>query len=559
MADDPHTPQIPPTSQLPPTPQLPQWSDRLVQSTLAAGLALLQSPRLLHWAPWLLAAAAVLGGLAVALATGQVVQVPYPIETMENGMAEMAVRAAAGLPMYAEPSLDYIAMPYGPLGPRVASWLLGGSVAPLQAMRAVNAGGMAVAVVVVYLLARTWQLPRPLALVAAAWPLLAGEMTGNFFGVGKSDGLMVALMLGGMLAVARGRGVLSALLAGTLFGLACAVKQSALPYAMVLATVLALVEWRRAAVLLASTAAVAWLLVGLPVLQGDRWMGYFLYEAPSEYPHAVGSPLVMPRALLARDVGMVALALAAPPWLWLLGERRRAVHALAVLLAGLVPSLLLLTQGTYSNSLIPATAVLGVVAMLAVQQWVVALTRRGAPGGQLGLLWAAIGLQLLAMIHNPFKVVPGPAARAEWQALVDWVRAAPAPVALPDEPYTARLSGQRFFATDACLTVLSGAPKTGRPMADRIRGELLAWIDAQRPAAVVTTFHRDAMSERAGYAYVGALNGPGGWDRTVGGYTQQWHVFVRRDLPATASPAPVLNRLVAGEVVGWPLPKKAAP
>lgn len=541
------------------TPQLPAWTERLLRSTFAAGLALLQSPRLLQWAPWLLAAAATAGGLVVALATAKVVQVPYPVETMETGMAEMAVRAAAGLPMYAEPSLDYIAMPYGPLGPRLASWLLGGSMAPLQAMRAVNAGGMALAVAMVYLLARTWSLPRPLAVIAAAWPLLAGEMSGYFFGVGKSDGLMVALMVGGMLAVARGRGVVSALAGGALFGLACAVKQSAIPYALVLATVLALVEWRRAAALLAGAVVVAWLLVGLPVVQGDRWMAYYLYQAPSEYPHAASSPLVMPRALLARDVGMVALALAAPPWLWQLGERRRAVHALAVLLTGLVPSLLLLTQGTYANSLIPATAVVGVVAMLALQQLVAGLQRRAAPGWQLGLVWAGVALQLIAMIHNPFKPVPSAEARAEWQALVDWIRSAPGPVALPDEPYTARLTGQRFFSTDACLTVLAGAAKTGRPMADRVRNELYAWIDSERPAAVVTTFHRDALQSKPAYAFVGTLNGIGGWERTVGGYSQQWYVFVRRDLDAKVSATPVLNRLRGGEVVGWPVRPKSTP
>ncbi len=530
--------------------------ERAIQATLVRSVTLLESPAWLRGAPWLITGAALLAGLVVAYATLLVVQAPFPVETMETGMAEMATKAAAGQPIYAAPAMDYIAYPYGPLGPRVASWLMGLSLGSLQAMRVVNAGGMAVAVVLVYLLARAWKLPRVLALFAAAWPLLANEMTGYFFGVGKSDGLMLALIVAAMLAMARGRSWPSAALAGAALGLALAVKQSALAYGLVLAAVLALTQWRRALVMLGAMALAAWLMIGLPILQGDHWMAFYLFEAPSQYPHAPGSPLVMPRALLARDLGVVALALAAPPWLWLIGERRRAVHVLAVLLAGVVPSLLLLTQGTFANSLIPATAVLGVVAMMTLQLGIAALTKPGVPRWHAGLVWAGMALQLLAMIHNPFKSVPTAQARGEWQAMVNWIRAAPAPVVLPDEPFTARLAGQPFFATDSCVTVLAGATQTGRPLANAVIAQMLGWIDRERPAAVVTTFYRGAMRDRPAYVYIGALNGPGGWDRTVGGFAQQWHVFVRRDLAPAASATPVMDRLVAGETVGWPVPQR---
>lgn len=548
----------------PPPPLPASWPSRWFGAAMDYLTAALSSPALVQWGPWWLLAAALPLMAGVVAGTAQLLQVPFAIECMEGGMAQMVERAAAGLPLYTEPTLDYIAFPYGPLGYQLAGAVTHLGLNPMVALRMVNAFSNLAALGLTFALARTWGLTAGWALLAASWALLAQELSGTFFAVARADGPLQFCMVAAFLLMARGRSWPSGLMAGGLMGLSLFFKQSGLPYGALLGAVWLLMDWRRGLAIWAGLGLGVAALLGPSVLSGDPWQQLFLYKLAGDYPFYPGAILTLGRLVIGKQALMFALAMAAVVLVWRKGQFSRAHQMLALLVTTLVPSTLLLMKGAFVNSLLSVPVAVGICGAMGLSE--LQPERSAAPHLRLrwGLLLLAMLAQLGALIHNPFKAVPAPAEVKAWHLYREWLNAAPGQVLVTDDRWVTVGTSQPRLAADVAVPVLNLGPRAGGPAGAKVSQALLAKIASDRPLAVVTFTWPRQLEANTDYTYIGPLNALTAMGPKIGNAGYVWQVYLRRDVATAAGSAtaassePVLDRLQRGALVGWPVRAPAA-
>lgn len=152
---------------------------------------------------------------------------PWEIEWMEGGMIVHAARVLRGLPIYARPSLDFIAYFYTPGYPIVLaalSHLTGGLSFALA--RAVSLGASVATMLMMYRLAHR-EAGVLAGLLAIGLYAALYRITGAFYDIARADSLSLAWLSGAVLLAYTGRTQGSAACAAVLVVLAFFTKQTA--------------------------------------------------------------------------------------------------------------------------------------------------------------------------------------------------------------------------------------------------------------------------------------------------------------------------------------------
>ena len=156
---------------------------------------------------------------------------PYDLEWMEGTMLLHAHRLREGQPLYAPPSLSFVAFAYPPLQPALvaaASALFGLDYAT---GRAISILGYLVAVAAAYAFLREAGVPRTLALGGLAVSAAAFAPTGAWYDLVRIDSVWLGLVTLGLWAAWRARASTpAAVIAGVLLAASLLAKQTAAPF-----------------------------------------------------------------------------------------------------------------------------------------------------------------------------------------------------------------------------------------------------------------------------------------------------------------------------------------
>jgi len=454
-----------------------------------------------------LAGGSVLFVLAVAAVIVSRIAHPFELEKMEGGSVDHVLRLVEGRPLYAAPSLDFVAFAYTPLyyavGALLAPWT-GAGFAPLRAISvAATAGACALLFSLVRRETRS-AFPGLLAvgLFAATYPL-----SDAWLDLARVDSLFLLFLLAALVLVRRSSDPLPRLAAGLAVALAFHTKQTALVISLPLALYCLTVRWRTGLVFAAAsygTIAAATLALSAAT---DGWYRYYVFTLQAQ-------PLVVPEMALAywtTDLWAalpVAVLLGAfflvagfagdGPGASALGvtasrARERSAPdrhtawfwacAAAAFVAGSWPSRI--AFGQHVNALLPAHAMLAILFGLGWHR-AAALARRAGPHAEwLGAFLAlACVLQLATRVYDPRRFVPSPADRAAGAAFVERMRALEGDVLVASHGYLPRLAGKPSFANGVAVSDLM-LRDAGSPAQTAFADQMREALRSQRFGAVI--------------------------------------------------------------------------
>jgi hypothetical protein len=401
----------------------------------------------------------------------------YPMWVMETPAMQAIRRILSQQPLYAPPSLEYVAPLYAPVYFFVSALFAHLIGANLGAPRLVSLfASLGCAALVGYL---AWAETRRTyaAVVAAGLFISTTALASLTLDLARVDPLMLLFLLGAVTCCrgARRRVWLSAA-GGVLSALAVFTKQTAI--AMVLPLVLIPLLDRRflstAAYLLAMVIVLGLGTVALYAAYG-RWAEYFLILLPSRHTLTLAQAGVFwsQKILPAATVPL----LLAPVYLigrWL-SRDVRAVRFWVLVGAGMLGMSWVATMNQWSddNVLLPSFAVLSVMAVLGIDE---AQRRLRVAGPFRTYLVALLALEFVIVAYNPRQTSPLRSDVSGLDRLVAGISGIPGRVFAPDFPELAFAAGKGDSAFGIGLLELTGG-FGGKPLP-----ESSAWIAAYRTA-----------------------------------------------------------------------------
>lgn len=403
----------------------------------------------------LLQLAKVLVSMAAAYLTGAFLYVtlkrmayPFGLEWLEGASLIQVQRLLTGHPLYARPSLDYIALIYPPLyfyASALLARLIGLSFLPLRLVSWLSTLGCAL-VIGLWVRKRSGTLFS--SLMAAATFLASFKIVGFWFDIARVDMLALFLMLLAIYLV-EGRTRMHLILAGVAYSLACLTKQTYWFMAPSL-LIYAFSVNRFGSLVLAVTAIVVSSGVHLwqdALYQG--WYSFFVYHvAFGQSSELFSKGLAYFFLTYWNGPVLKSLPLVFPlGGLYLFRQRREVLNlaGLLALAAGAVAFswLGIVNVGGYKNVLLPSYAIMIMLSWLFLNEL---LRSPAVPNVVRSAALLAYAAQLLYLRYPPSAQIPSAADLQAGQALVEQLRTQPGEVYVPYDNYLSLLAGKRAFA-----------------------------------------------------------------------------------------------------------------
>ncbi len=378
------------------------------------------------------------------------IRYPYELEWLEGGAVEHVARILAGEKLYVHPSADFIPFIYPPLYFYVASLvskLTGLGFTPLRLVSFLSSLG---SMLLVYLFVKRETRHRFAGFLAACLFAATFRLSGAWMDVARVDSLFLLLLLGSFYIVRFREGPKWYIVAGALVTLAFLTKQIALAAAVPVMLYTVLVDRRRSMWFIAAAILPpASSLLALDALHGG-FFRYYIVDLPRQ--HAIVKRYAL--SFWTIDLGLplsIALILAIL-YLYVQHLRGRRVQFLFYLCAasGAVGGSWIskMHQGSYSNALLPAYAVIAVLFGLGLHTAWELIRReplRRYPFAETLLIIAGI-IQFAGLAYNPAKQVPTQRDRRAGDMLVETLSQSEGDIFIPFHPYYASMAGKRGCA-----------------------------------------------------------------------------------------------------------------
>jgi hypothetical protein len=430
-------------------------------------------------------AAAVFSALGFAIAAYFRLTFAYPMWVMETPAMQAIRRIGNGQPLYAQPSLDYVAPVYAPLFFYVSALVSRVVGVDLLAPRLVSLlASFGCAALIGSLV---WGETRRalLSVVAAGLFISTTALASNSLDLARVDPLCLLLLLAAI-ATARsaqrrpGHAVWLNLASGALIGLATLTKQTAVIMAIPLLLVAVFDrQWRSALGYLVGILGVTGLGVALLYAQSGSWVEFFLVRLPRQHSLTVDQLGVFWTQKLLP--GASILLVFAPVFFigrGLRGEYRSIRFWLLVSLGmlGLAWGATL-NRWSDDNVLLPAFAVLAILGMYGLDE---GLRRTGAATREARAFrvyaYALVALEFVIVGYNPRQTAPLRSDVWAVDRFVATVAGLPGRVYAPDFPELALQAGKGDSAFGISTLELAGG-FGGKPLPENG-----AWIAAYRAA-----------------------------------------------------------------------------
>lgn len=366
---------------------------------------------------------------------------PHDLDFLENNSLMQSLRFAAGLPVYAAPSADFVATIYAPFYTWLGGLLFRFMPPGFFPLRLISFSASLLTGLLIGFIAYRESRQRWLALACAGLYLGGYRISGFWYDLARVDSLAICLvMLGLTLGIyARGSRLRFTLSAITL-ALAFFTKQTALAFGVMLI----LYHGFHSA-----PNSLRWLtlpfitFISLPLIAlhlfTHGWFSFYIFTAAAadaddlaRFWHYLGLELLGVMGALSLMALWAAWRgkLKDQPWLWMM--------AAAALVSGLGRA----SVGGNLNNLMPVYALLCLAP---------ALTPPSFEKPQRGLASLALLLQLALGVYNPVRYIPTPTMRAQGDALITRLQNLDGPVLVMVEPYYTWRAGHAPSAQVASL------------------------------------------------------------------------------------------------------------
>lgn len=480
-------------------------------------------------AAWRLAAGAG-GAFVVLLAVTMMLRAPYPfeLEWMEGATLEHVRRVLQGRPLYAKPSLEFVAFAYPPFYYYVAAGVARMTGDGFLALRLVSIAATFGSLALIFTIVRR-EAGGMAGAVAAGLYAATYAASGAWMDLGRVDSLYLFFALLACALLVRAWTPRAFVQAGMCAAFALLTKQPiAISMAPIAVYLLVKRTWRflwfvAAAVLVG--AGVEWLLD----FRSGGWLRYYVYELPrlrlaaSSQGSRLGlfwwSDMLRPLAPLFVVFGAAAVHLFRNPAEKPrrdAGRRRRCV----LIAFGFIGASCLarLEGGAWANALMPAHAGVAILFGLTVS----------ILGKNALLPPAAAILQFALLAYDPRPLVPRNADIETGRAIVRRIAAIPGDVLVVDHGYLAAAAGKRSSAHGWAMTdVLWADPNYAGPDLDR---EVREAIASGRFSALVLDKNRHwfAADFERYYVHSEDLGGEGTFEPVSGSKRRPAAIYLRR-------------------------------
>lgn len=443
-------------------------------------------------------------------------RLPYPfeLEWMEGGSLQQLQRIVDGLPLYAEPQLNYVPFLYPPLYFYAAAAVAQVTGVGFLPLRLVSIAASVVCFWLIYLITRRETGRAAIGLISAGLFAATYNVSGAWLDIARVDSLHLALMLAAIYVAQHQASRWTIVGAGAVMGLAFLTKQTAGLVMAFLALYWALTDRRALVIFVAAFAVVGGGGIALIDALWDGWPSYYLFTLPGQdrivrsvlltfWQSDVMAPLGV--ACVVAIFGLGALAAQ--------GNGLRARFWLLVL-AGMVAAGLAgrLTYGGVNNALMPTYAAIAIVFGLGMDR-AMQITSSRAGAFLQGSAWKTyvLGLalaQFCLLGYDPRQDIPTTQDLQAGQALVERLRAVHGDVYMPDSGYLPVMAGKPWYAHSMGLDELTGgfggsvSPAGYRLMAElqddvlqrRFGAVVLSGFDARIANALERVYHLDTRS-----------------------------------------------------------------
>jgi hypothetical protein len=401
--------------------------------------------RLSRTALWLLAIASTGAYMFFAPRhVGAVTELDY----IEGVVMDHIVRLAHGQPMYAAPSLNFVALAYMP-GFMFASSLLARIFGPalweprLISFLATVVIGTLVGMIV-------YRETRQITLTAGAVGIYFmgfGSAGGGHYIVARPDSMMLALALGGLATLRYTKGAAGAVVAALLLTLGFFTKQHAIWFGAAVLPWLWLDDRKRL-----MPFALTWIVgcAGVYALLSawlGPWFSFYTFDVPSHWSHL--SLLRIQRYLGPGVLGMLGplsvvtiASLAIPgPRIWRGPAGLWAWVGLGALGTGLLATF---DPSAWHHVFIPTTLALAILGPMSYQRLVTALGNADAAATRraYAIAFALLASQFIPLVYGIHLQLPHAGARETRDAFLEKLKSIPGPVLVVDHGFYSERAGK---------------------------------------------------------------------------------------------------------------------
>ena len=387
---------------------------------------------------------------------------PFALEWLEGGSYAQVRRVLTGLPLYARPSMEYVAMIYPPLyyyAGAVISRALGFSFLPLRLISFASSLG---ALAVIFLIVKGHGGSTLAASLGSGLFAATYHISGSWFDIARVDMLSVFLVLLAIWLLRRGNRWWH-VASGLVFSLACLTKQTHLITLACLIVYLGLFERKKLLTfgLPCLAALVAFFLTLNGVYEG--WFGFFVLKlALGSGEYVIFDPDMFVDTAMEFWLDSILFAL---PVVTLsimafvvAGLRRGHYRAglffyVACATGMLGTSWVVMQVGGYRNDLLPAYAIIAVLFGIGLH-WLISQVPRGSLRGSAFL--AACALQFVLLWYPLAPEIPTPEDLSAGNALLTLIREQPGDVYVPFHPDLSLMAGKETFASWSPMFQLEG-------------------------------------------------------------------------------------------------------
>lgn len=432
---------------------------------------------------WTCVSFAVWFTLAFLFIAGSTLTYPFHLEWMEGQVIDIVQRVRDGLPVYAEPSLDYVSFAYTPFyyyAVAAVSFLTGVDFFPARLLSMCSAIGVGV---LIYKWVRKEGGQVLHAVIAAGLFFATYKLSGRWFDNSRVDSLFLLLTTAGLYVFYQHRGMLPAVATAVLLSFAFMTKQSSLIAAFPTFFAALLTPVRRKD---AVTVLVVWAVLVFVACQAfnsatDGWFNFFAFELESG--HGIQKQYL--RGFWFDDlfshVGILFAIAAFLVGIWWAEDRQKFMQNGALLGGYILCSYFSrLNWGGYLNVLMPAHAVLALFSGLTLAE-VENKKQAFAPL----LIWM-IAFQMLMVWYKPMPLIPSDEQREKGERFLATIGQLKGDVFMPELQWVETRVGKKSYTLGmAAFDLLNTDLKEKNVIKEKFRRQVHQAVIEKRFGAIV--------------------------------------------------------------------------
>jgi hypothetical protein len=404
------------------------------------------------------------------------IEYPFELNWLEGGFLDVVERVMDGMPIYAEPSLEYVPFIYTPLYYILSAAVAGVTDPEFTALRLVSLVSSLLCLVIIYLYVNRETRSRYSGLIAAGLFAAFYNVSDSWLDIGRNDPLYLLFLLSALYFIRFYRDNKSYLLAGILLFLAFFTKQSSL-IVIIFILVYAFIYNRRTILPVMVTALV--LIIASTIIMDriyDGWYSYFVFKLPFNHDITLSyialfwteellRICVIPIAFIIYNLYQNLQSVRKMP-----GWRFNLFAAAGMII---MAWFLRIHSGSGANALLPALAIITIIFVISVNDLLVRFRQKLNINGDktAEITYFLIILQFIVLVYNPATLIPSSMDRAAGDNFVEDIRRIDGDIFIPSHGYLATKAGKKQYAHTMAIydVIRSNDDETSDKLREEIR------------------------------------------------------------------------------------------